>query len=188
MRLVLDTNVVIAAVMGDGPPGQLIELAAEGSIDLVSSETLVTELADVLSREHVTRRLARKGRTPAEVLALYEDLVERIVPAQIARTVSDPDDDAVLACALAAGADLIVSGDAQLLNLKSFHRIPIVNAAAALTFIAKPCGSNALHEVDVNNDNRGASPILWLREERRITACRRAGFRVLVRADSETAT
>lgn len=132
MRLVLDTNVVIAAVMGAGPPSRLIELATEGAIDLFSSDTLIAELADVLSREHVTRRLARKGRSADEILTLYEDLVERIIPAEIARTVSDPDDDAVLACALAAAVDLIVSGDKQLLNLKTFQRIPIVYASDAL--------------------------------------------------------
>ena len=136
MRLVLDTNVVIAAVMGDGPPSRLIELATEGFVDLFSSDTLIAELADVLSREHITRRLARKGRSAAEVLALYEDLVERIVPVEIARTVSDPDDDAVLACALAAGADLIVSGDKAVRNVKSFQRIPIVHAGEALRRIA----------------------------------------------------
>lgn len=135
MRLVLDTNVVIAAVMGDGPPSRLIELATEGVIDLYSSENLIAELADVLAREHITRRLARKGQSGAEVLALYEDLVERIVSAEITRTVSDPDDDAVLACALAAGADLIVSGDKAVRNVKSFQRIPIVHAGEALARI-----------------------------------------------------
>lgn len=132
MRLVLDTNVVVAAVMGDGPPSRLIELAMEGAIELVSSDTLIAELADVLQRDRVARRLARKGRHPAEVLALYEDLVDRVVAAQIARTVHDPDDDAVLACALGAGADLIVSGDHAVRNVKSFQRIPIVSAAEAL--------------------------------------------------------
>jgi predicted nucleic acid-binding protein len=47
--------------------------------------------------------------------------------------VTDPDDDHVLACALAAQADLIVSGDAHLLNLKNYQSIPIVAAAEALT-------------------------------------------------------
>jgi len=135
MRLVLDTNVVIAAVMGAGPPSRLIELATEGAIDLFSSDTLIAELANVLSRTHVTRRLARKGRTSTEVLTLYEDLAERIIPAEIARTVSDPDDDAVLACALAASVDLIVSGDADLLNLKHYQHITIVSPAQALARI-----------------------------------------------------
>jgi len=70
------------------------------------------------------------------VLALYEALAERIVPASIARTAADPDDDDVLACALAAGADLIVTGDRRLRNLKTFHRIPILSPADALVAIA----------------------------------------------------
>jgi predicted nucleic acid-binding protein len=45
----------------------------------------------------------------------------------------DPDDDQVLACALAAGANLIVSGDAHLLNLKQFHGMPIATPREAVT-------------------------------------------------------
>ena len=56
---------------------------------------------------------------------------------RIQRTSIDPDDDAVLAAALAAPADLIVSGDAHLLNLKAFHRIPIITAAEAVDRIAQ---------------------------------------------------
>ena len=141
MRLVLDTNVVIAAVLGSGPPSRLVELATEGAIDLFSSDALIAELTDVLHRAHVTHRLARNGRSAAEVIALYEDLAERIIPAGISRTVADPDDDAVLACALAAGADLIVSGDTLVRNLKSFHRIPIVSPADALDRIEQHDGS-----------------------------------------------
>ena len=55
----------------------------------------------------------------------------------IGRVVIDPDDDAVLACALAANANLIVSGDAHLLNLKSFHRMSIITASEALARIGK---------------------------------------------------
>ena len=49
---------------------------------------------------------------------------------------SDPDDDEVLACALAAKADLIVSGDSHLLNLKSYQGIEIVRPAEALKRLA----------------------------------------------------
>jgi len=62
----------------------------------------------------------------------------RIVePVHIQRTSIDPDDDAVLATALAAPADLIVSGDTHLLDLKSFHRIPIITAAEAVNRITE---------------------------------------------------
>lgn len=132
MRLVLDTNVVVGALLGSGPPSRLIELASEGQVDLFSSAGLITELAEVLHRSDLSRRLARKGRSSSEVLALYEDLVEQVLPAEISRVAVDSDDDAVLARALAVGADLIISGDADLLNVKSFHRIPIVTPAEAL--------------------------------------------------------
>lgn len=136
MRLVLDTNVAVSAVLGSSAPARLIELATEGALDLFTSEVLLLELAEVLDREHISRRLERKHRTAPEVLALYEALAERIAPASIARTAPDPDDDAVLACALAAGADLVISGDRRLRNLKSFHRIPILSPADALVAIA----------------------------------------------------
>jgi putative PIN family toxin of toxin-antitoxin system len=137
MRLVLDTNVAISAVLGSSAPTRLIELAAEGTLDLFTSEALLAELAEVLDREHISKRLESKHRKGPEVLALYEALAERIVRASIARTAPDPDDDAVLACALAAGADLIISGDKHLRNLKSFHRIPILSPADALAAISR---------------------------------------------------
>lgn len=136
MRLVLDTNVAISAVLGSSAPTRLIELAAEGALDLFSSEALLAEFAEVLHREHVARRLESRRHTASEVLALYEALAERVVPASIPRTSPDPDDDAVLACALAAGADFIVSGDKHLRNLKSFHRIPILGPGDMLAALS----------------------------------------------------
>ena len=70
-------------------------------------------------------------------MAEYQGFVNVVTPASIRRTVPrDPDDDRVLACALAAQADPIVSGDAHLLDLKSYQRIPILTANAALAIIA----------------------------------------------------
>ena len=69
----------------------------------------------------------------------YAMLAQLVMPAQIGRVVAkDIDDDAIIACALGAGAELIVSGDAHLLNLKRYHAIDIVSATAALALIAKP--------------------------------------------------
>jgi uncharacterized protein len=102
----------------------------------------IAEFAEVLEHEHIRRRFERKRRSVHEALASYESLVDSILPASITPSSPDPDDDMVLACALAASADLIVSGDKGLRNLKSFHRIPILGPAEAFVRIRKSSASN----------------------------------------------
>ena len=139
MRAVLDTNTVVSALLWGGTPNELLAAATEERIELYTSAALVAELTDVLSRMKFAPRLARANRTVATLIAQYTGLAETIVAARINPVVlADPDDDHVLACALAARAELIVSGDAHLLNLKHYQGIPIVSATAALAFIAKP--------------------------------------------------
>ncbi len=77
------------------------------------------ELAEVIVRAKFSRKFAEQHVTARVLLSRYATLAERVTPASIRRTVlDDADDHHVLACALAAQADLIVSGDAHLLNLK----------------------------------------------------------------------
>ena len=110
MRLAVDTNVLVSAFLWEGTPGRLIDLASDKVIEIATSQALLDELAEVLHRRKFTRQVQATGLTPAQ-----------IVPArQLAQQVSrDADDDAVLACAIAARADLIVSGDEDLLILKA---------------------------------------------------------------------
>lgn len=58
MRLVLDTNVDVSALVWGGVPYRLIEAAAAGDVDLVTSPALLAELRDVLGREHLASRMA----------------------------------------------------------------------------------------------------------------------------------
>jgi uncharacterized protein len=114
----------------------LIDAAAAGQVELVSSAALLAELQGVLSRDKFVKQLARRGLTVADVFDGYAALVSIVTPATITPTITptitrDPADDQVLAAALAAQADLIVSGDAHLLDLKSFLGISITNAAEA---------------------------------------------------------
>ena len=90
-------------------------------------------LTGVLSWRKFVRQFAKRGLDPAPLLEGYAALVGIVTPAALPQPVScDPDDDAVLACAIAADADLIVSGDGDLLSLGSFQRIAILTAAQAV--------------------------------------------------------
>ena len=91
----------------------------------------------MLSRRAAAHQLSRIDRAVHAVLADYLEAVELVDSEPLPATSRDPDDDYVLACALAADADLIVSGDADLLVLKTFRDIPILAATQALERLAQ---------------------------------------------------
>jgi putative PIN family toxin of toxin-antitoxin system len=136
MRLVVDTNVLVSAFLWQGTPGRLIEQAGEKEIELFTSRTLLDELATTLAKKKLAKPVLATGLTPDQILRNYRRLVTLVTARQFLQQVSrDADDDIVLACALAASADLIVSGDDDLLVLKDFQGIPIVTAAQAVARI-----------------------------------------------------
>lgn len=138
MRVVLDTNVALSALLWRGTPYRLLEaIRQQPHVQLVSNAALVAELADVLTRPKTARRLTAIGKSAREVLTDYLDAVELVEPASVPRVVpTDPDDDQVIAAAVAASARLIVSGDSDLLAMESFEGIRIVTAAVAVGLVA----------------------------------------------------
>ena len=100
---------------------------------------LLAELTRILRRTKFARVITASGASLDDLILGYADLATLTVPAPIPPTVlRDPDDDHVLACAVAAQADLIVSGDTDLLTLKTFRDIPIVLPAEALRIVTAP--------------------------------------------------
>lgn len=133
LRIVADTNVIVSAVLWGGTPGRLIAAAVEGGIQLFTSQALLDELADVIHRKKLTKAVALTGQTAEQILHDYRRLAHRVSARALTAQVSrDADDDHVLACALAARADLIVSGDRDLSDLKEFEGMPIVRPAEAV--------------------------------------------------------
>jgi uncharacterized protein len=135
MRAVADTNVVVSGLLWQGPARELLDAGRQGAVELFTSGDLLSELEEVLQRKKFLERLTRARVQPHDLVAGYAALAVVIHPAKIAPVVlRDPDDDAVIACAVAAAATIIVSGDRDLLSLKKYQQIEIVNAAE---FIAR---------------------------------------------------
>ncbi len=138
MRVVLDTNVVISGLLWHGTPRKLLDAARQHQIQLFTCHPLIEELDDVLSREKFAHRLALANVSRRTLITGYIALSILVEPAIISPVIEDdPDDDIVLACALAAQADVIVSGDQHLLRLTSFQRIDILNAKDMLQTLAE---------------------------------------------------
>ncbi len=132
MRIVLDTNILIAALITKGtPPDQLYQTWLEGTFELVTSTAQLVELAAVLARPRLQRYIDAD-----EAAALVENIDTRAIVLGAPPAVSlspDPDDNLILAAAIAGKADLIVSGDKKhMLALGTAAGIPIVTARDAL--------------------------------------------------------
>jgi putative PIN family toxin of toxin-antitoxin system len=137
MRVVADTSTVVSGLMWRGKPRQVLDAARTRTISLFTSTTLLAELEDVLNRDKFARRLALIGHSPRDLLVGYAALATIVTPAAISPVILvDPDDDAVLACAVAASAKVVVSGDSHLLALKKYQNILILKAAELLECIA----------------------------------------------------
>lgn len=128
-RVVLDSNVIISGFLFGGPPARMLECAVRGKIACFTSLPILDEVRDVLQRP-------KFGLSPDQALTLIEELHDLFIvvtPTQrIQAVVTDPDDNAILECAMAACAELVVSGDAHLLNLGQWKHIRILSPSDAL--------------------------------------------------------
>lgn len=138
MRVVLDTNTVVSGLLWKRAPHAVIQAALRRDIEVFTTAWLLDELADVMSRAKLAAKVRASEMTAAELVTSYAQVAHFVAPARLGKPVTrDPDDDHVLACALAAQADLIVSGDHHLLNLKTHQGISIVTAAEALARLTR---------------------------------------------------
>jgi putative PIN family toxin of toxin-antitoxin system len=138
VRVVLDTNTLVSALLSpSGPPRRLLDGARAQVFNLCSSLVLMAELLDVISRDKFACRLAAAGLTPLGIVGELRRLATMATPIDTPRVVTkDADDDHVLACAVAAQANLIVTGDKHLLGLgDSYQSIAIVTPAQAISLV-----------------------------------------------------
>ena len=132
MRVVADTNVLVAAVIApDGRCGRLLLAATDGRWTVVASPRLLEELAEVLARRKFRRWLS------ADDARAFVSAVSRLAevhddPARSRPVSRDPDDDYLFALALAAEAEAIVTGDDDLAAIEG-PPVPVLTPAELLT-------------------------------------------------------
>ena len=131
VRAVIDTNVLVSALIHDGKPRKLIlELLNKHTV--VLSRQMLAELADVAGRDkfHVT------GSQVERFLSIMVKMA-KIVPDNVLfkEVASDPDDDVVLIAAYMGKADYIVTGDNHLLTLNNFKKTKIVTTNQMLEIL-----------------------------------------------------
>ena len=149
MRVVLDTNILIGALITKGtPPDSLYQAWLRGEIELVTSTAQMAEIADVLARPRLQNFL-----DTVEAAAIVENIGMRALILREPPSVNfspDPKDNPILAVAITGKADLIVSGDKKhMLALGEVEGIPIVTAVKPWTVWAASNAGNADREREV---------------------------------------
>ena len=123
MRVVLDTNVLVSALVYGGNPREILQTAIAGIIDLSVSESIIQELQDVLRRPQFGLTAQYVQNAVSEITAIAEWETPGKHHSIVAE---DPADDLVLDCGVAADADYLVTGDRHLLRIGSLGRMRIV--------------------------------------------------------------
>ncbi len=124
LRLVCDTNVLVSAFMFGGKPRVIFNAVLENKFELVTSMILLEELEGVLSGP----KLKQPYEFTQVILKGLMDVALLVRPSQSFAVIkTDPDDNRVLECAVEGQAEVIISGDKDLLILKKFFGIPIMS-------------------------------------------------------------
>jgi len=123
MIVVFDTNVLIAAIITEGICSKLLHRARAGEFSLVSCPFIMQELRRILSKKfHLGQDEITSSMEP--ISEAISKVIEHSIT--VKDTCRDAADDNIIACAVAAKADYLVTGDSDLLDLKSYEDIKII--------------------------------------------------------------
>ena len=124
MRIVLDANVLISGVFWSGYPFRVLDLWAKDKLTVLVSESILREYSDTLGEIGARQGETHLAESWIKFVFNYSTLIDVESRVDVCR---DPDDNKYLACAIDGTAEVVVSGDRDLLDLGAFHNIPIVN-------------------------------------------------------------
>lgn len=127
MRVVLDTNVFVSGVFFGGPPGRVLAAWRDGRIEVVVSREIIEEYVRV--GERLSARFPGVDLEPAlDLISVSATLIT--APPLPEPVCQDHDDDKFLACAVAASARYVVSGDRDLLATSPYERVVVIRPRA----------------------------------------------------------
>ena len=127
IKAVIDTNVWVSALLNPGMARQIVHCLHTDGFQVVCADELLAELLRVLSRPRITAMVAKED--VGELLAMIQDKSCFVQLQNIPSVSRDPNDDMLLACALAAQADNLVTGDDDLQCLQNYQGIQIITPA-----------------------------------------------------------
>ena len=135
MRLVLDANVVVSGVAGsrhpNSTPGAIYRAWRNGAFDLVLSEHIVEEVGRALADRSFRQRLSPQQISGARIVLRRRSIIVPIT-VEVHGVATHPEDDLVLATAVSARVDYLVTGDIQLQKLKTYEGVTILSPRAFL--------------------------------------------------------
>ncbi len=137
MRVVLDVNVLVSALISrKGAPAQILDRWEQDEFEIAISPAILQELDRVLHYPRLQERfhLPESGIVRF-VRLLARHAIEAVVTEELALVESDPTDNRYLECALAVGAEIVVSGDHHLLELGEYQGVQILSPAGFLALL-----------------------------------------------------
>jgi len=127
MRVVLDTNVIISAFLWAGKVNKILDLIENKKIEVYTCPEQIIELKGVLERPKFKPIFIKAKLKPEIIVSGFlnsAQLIKQEVDVDVIQ--ADPADNVILACALSAGAQYLVTGDKHLLSLKKFQKIKVL--------------------------------------------------------------
>ncbi|MFA4855157.1 MAG: putative toxin-antitoxin system toxin component, PIN family [archaeon] len=125
--VVLDTNIIVSALIArEGAPARVFELLILGRIENYTSPEIIRELKEVLYREEIMSRTAKKGRE--FVLRQYLNRSIQVSAKTKVHAAGHAADNKFLEVALEGRAKYVITGDSHLLSLHEFRGIKIIRA------------------------------------------------------------
>ena len=128
MKVLLDTNIWISALIWGGQVSPILLLAEEGGITLIISDPILNELNKFLRYEKLQAKIRSLQSTPDQLMEIVQNLAELHQTIQLkVPELRDQNDVMILATAVGGDVDVVVTGDRDLLTLTEFSGIPILS-------------------------------------------------------------